>query len=190
MSLRHCFQYCMSAYFSFLYVVYVSGQFACLKVSFFLERQYGYYIVQNYIPSMLIVVLSWVAFWINIDAVPARISVGVLTVLTMTTQSVGVWMSLPRVSYVKAIDVWMSVNVMFVFLAMLEFAVVNTLARKEIRRLSLRMKSNKSEAEIPSDMVGDISVLFIIALKLIGCVYVPSTASAFRDGTPFTVPCE
>ncbi len=36
--------------------------------------------------------------------VPARISLGVLTVLTLTTQCVGVWMSLPRVSYIK---VWM-----------------------------------------------------------------------------------
>ena len=26
--------------------------------------------------------------------------------------------------------------------------------------------------------------------KLVGCVYVPSTARSFREGTPFTVPCE
>ena len=57
--------------------------------------------IQTYVPSMLIVSLSWVSFWINIDAVPARISLGVLTVLTLTTQSVGVSMSLPRVSYIK-----------------------------------------------------------------------------------------
>ena len=62
-------------------------------------------------------------------------------VLTMTTQCVGVWMSLPRVSYVKAIDIWMSTSVMFVFAAMLEFAVVNTLARKEIRKLSIKAKA-------------------------------------------------
>ncbi len=34
-------------------------------------------------------------------SVPARISLGVLTVLTLTTQCVGVWMGLPRVSYIK-----------------------------------------------------------------------------------------
>ena len=50
-------------------------------------------------------------------------------------------MSLPRVSYVKAIDIWMSTSVMFVFAAMLEFAVVNTLARKEIRKLSIKAKT-------------------------------------------------
>ena len=57
--------------------------------------------IQTYVPSALIVMLSWVSFWINIDAVPARISLGVLTILTMTTQSTGTTGSLPRVSYIK-----------------------------------------------------------------------------------------
>ena len=68
---------------------------------FYLERKYGYYLMQNFVPTFLIVILSWVSFWINIDAVPARISLGLLTVLTMTTQSVGLWMAMPTVSYVK-----------------------------------------------------------------------------------------
>ena len=78
-----------------------AGNFTCLAARFFFEREYGYFLLQNYIPAMLIVVLSWVSFWINMDAVPARISLGVMTVLTVTTHSVGIWMSLPRVSYVK-----------------------------------------------------------------------------------------
>jgi uncharacterized protein YqfA (UPF0365 family) len=61
--------------------------------------------IQFYIPSVLIVLLSWVSFWLTIDAVPARISLGILTVLTMTTQRSAGTASLPRVSYVKAIDV-------------------------------------------------------------------------------------
>jgi len=42
-----------------------------------------------------------------------RVSIGLLTVLTSTTQSTGVNASLPRVNYVKAIDVWMSRNGLF-----------------------------------------------------------------------------
>ena len=74
----------------------------------------------------------------------------VSSVLTMTTQCVGVWMSLPRVSYVKAIDIWMSTMVMFVFAAMLEFAIVNTLARKEIRQMSIRARA------VTNDKSGDV----------------------------------
>ena len=86
-------------------------------------------------PSILIVILSWVAFWINIDAIPARVSLGLLTVLTMTTQSTGARGSLPRVSYIKAIDVWMSMCLIFVFASLLEFAVVNVISRKEVRTI-------------------------------------------------------
>jgi len=31
------------------------------------------------VPSMLVVILSWVSFWINVDASPARVSIGLLT---------------------------------------------------------------------------------------------------------------
>lgn len=33
-----------------------------------------------------LVVVSWVSFWLDKDAVPARVSLGVTTLLTMTTQ--------------------------------------------------------------------------------------------------------
>lgn len=95
--------------------------------------------IQVYIPSFLIVCLSWVSFWLNIDAVPARISLGLLTVLTMTTQSSGARATLPRVSYIKAIDIWMATCLLFVFAALIEFSVVNVKTRVQQRkRLSLK----------------------------------------------------
>ncbi|KAL3880435.1 hypothetical protein ACJMK2_032673 [Sinanodonta woodiana] len=107
------------------------GEFACISAQLLLKRQVGYYIVQIFLPSVMIVVLSWVSFWVDIDAVPARISLGVLTVLTMTTQSSGTRLSLPMVSYVKAIDVWMATCMLFVFASLLEFAYVNVLSRRK-----------------------------------------------------------
>lgn len=97
-------------------------------------RDIGYYLVQMYIPSMLIVMLSWISFWLNVNAVPGRISLGVLTVLTMTQQSSTVNATLPRVSYTKAIDIWMSMCLVFVFAALIEFAVANVLARKDTNK--------------------------------------------------------
>ena len=41
--------------------------------------------MQVYIPSSLIVVMSWVSFWLNRGAAPARVGLGVTTVLTMVT---------------------------------------------------------------------------------------------------------
>ncbi|XP_055958843.1 glycine receptor subunit alpha-2 [Patella vulgata] len=111
--------------------------FACIRASFQLRRAIGYFIVQVYIPSIMIVILSWISFWIDVEAVPARISLGVLTVLTMTTQSSGAQSSLPKVSYIKAIDVWMAMCLFFVFAALLEFAYVNVVTRRRTKQLLL-----------------------------------------------------
>uniref|UniRef100_A0A672NKQ0 Glycine receptor subunit alpha-2-like n=1 Tax=Sinocyclocheilus grahami TaxID=75366 RepID=A0A672NKQ0_SINGR len=110
---------------------YNTGKFTCIEVKFLLERQMGYYLIQMYIPSLLIVILSWVSFWIHMDAAPARVALGITTVLTMTTQSSGSRASLPKVSYVKAIDVWMAVCLLFVFAALLEYAGVNFVSRQQ-----------------------------------------------------------
>ncbi|XP_056244734.1 glycine receptor subunit alpha-2 isoform X5 [Seriola aureovittata] len=129
---------------------YNTGKFTCIEVKFHLERQMGYYLIQMYIPSLLIVILSWVSFWINMDAAPARVALGITTVLTMTTQSSGSRASLPKVSYVKAIDIWMAVCLLFVFAALLEYAGVNFVSRqqKEFLRLRRRQRRNHKDEDM------------------------------------------
>ncbi|GCB63030.1 hypothetical protein scyTo_0007325 [Scyliorhinus torazame] len=124
---------------------YNTGRFTCIEVRFHLERQMGYYLIQMYIPSLLIVILSWVSFWINMDAAPARVALGITTVLTMTTQSSGSRASLPKVSYVKAIDIWMAVCLLFVFSALLEYAAVNFVSRQHKELLRLRRRKRKDD---------------------------------------------
>ncbi|NXF77538.1 GLRA3 protein, partial [Sclerurus mexicanus] len=127
---------------------YNTGKFTCIEVRFHLERQMGYYLIQMYIPSLLIVILSWVSFWINMDAAPARVALGITTVLTMTTQSSGSRASLPKVSYVKAIDIWMAVCLLFVFSALLEYAAVNFVSRQHKELLRFRRKRKKSKVKV------------------------------------------
>ncbi|XP_068456631.1 glycine receptor subunit alpha-2-like [Clinocottus analis] len=129
---------------------YNTGKFTCIEVKFYLERQMGYYLIQMYIPSLLTVILSWVSFWINMDAAPARVGLGITTVLTMTTQSSGSRASLPKVSYVKAIDIWMAVCLLFVFAALLEYAAVNFVSRqhKEFFRLRKKLKEQQRQRTV------------------------------------------
>ncbi|CAL8081360.1 unnamed protein product [Orchesella dallaii] len=102
-----------------------TGVYQRLSLSFKLQRNIGYFIFQTYLPSILIVMLSWVSFWINHEATSARVALGITTVLTMTTISTGVRSSLPRISYVKAIDIYLVMCFVFVFAALLEYAAVN-----------------------------------------------------------------
>ena len=76
--------------------IMISGAFACVFAEFHFDRKFEYYLLQTYFPSMLVVMLSWVSFWIDPAAVPARISLGLLTVLTMTTQTSVLNSRLPR----------------------------------------------------------------------------------------------
>lgn len=104
--------------------------------------------IQLYIPSILIVFLSWVSFYLNVSAVPARISLGILTVLTLTTQRSAGMAALPKVSYIKAIDVWMASCLCFVFAALLEFAFVNVLDRRYLKIIA-SMKENELTGKCP-----------------------------------------
>ncbi|XP_016394673.1 gamma-aminobutyric acid receptor subunit rho-1-like isoform X1 [Sinocyclocheilus rhinocerous] len=96
-----------------------------LYINFILRRHIFFFMLQTYFPTMLMVMLSWVSFWIDRRAVPARVSLGITTVLTMSTIITGVSASMPQVSYVKAVDIYLWASFLFVFLSVIEYAAVN-----------------------------------------------------------------
>ncbi|CAL4066208.1 unnamed protein product, partial [Meganyctiphanes norvegica] len=104
---------------------YSTGNFTCVEIIFTLKRRLGYYMFHTYIPTCLIVIMSWVSFWIKPEIAPARVTLGVTSLLTLSTQHAKSQANLPPVSYIKAIDVFMSSCTVFVFLALMEYAVVN-----------------------------------------------------------------
>ena len=50
--------------------------YSVLQVSFNLRRKQGYFLIQVYLPCILIVVLSWVSFWLNREATSDRVNLG------------------------------------------------------------------------------------------------------------------
>ncbi|KAA0713545.1 Gamma-aminobutyric acid receptor subunit delta GABA(A) receptor subunit delta [Triplophysa tibetana] len=120
-----------------------AGRFPRLSLRFQLRRNRGVYIIQSYMPSILLVAMSWVSFWISQSAVPARVSLGITTVLTMTTLMVSARSSLPRASAIKALDVYFWICYVFVFAALIEYAFAHYNADYS-KKEKAKVKSNKN----------------------------------------------
>lgn len=129
-----------------------TGSYSCLKVDLLFKREFSYYLIQIYIPCCMLVIVSWVSFWLDPNAIPARVSLGVTTLLTMATSISGINSSLPPVSYTKAIDVWTGVCLTFVFGALLEFALVNYASRSDAHRAALKQQQAAFAAQRKWDM--------------------------------------
>ncbi|XP_060659089.1 gamma-aminobutyric acid receptor subunit beta isoform X3 [Drosophila nasuta] len=107
-----------------------TGNYSRLACEIQFVRSMGYYLIQIYIPSGLIVIISWVSFWLNRNATPARVALGVTTVLTMTTLMSSTNAALPKISYVKSIDVYLGTCFVMVFASLLEYATVGYMAKR------------------------------------------------------------
>lgn len=123
--------------------MYKTGLFSGLKMELNFQRRSIYYLIQIYVPSAMIVVLSWISFWIDNQSIPARTALGITTVLAMTTLLFGVQSSLPSVPYIKAVDLFMIVSFAAVFVALVEFAVVNYTSMREKEQKESRATKNK-----------------------------------------------
>ncbi|XP_058457753.1 gamma-aminobutyric acid receptor alpha-like isoform X2 [Malaya genurostris] len=104
--------------------LYVS-EYSMLLVSFHLQRHMGNFLIQVYGPCVLLVVLSWVSFWLNREATADRVSLGITTVLTMTFLGLEARTDLPKVPYPTALDFFVFLSFAFIFATIIQFAVVH-----------------------------------------------------------------
>ncbi|XP_069355161.1 gamma-aminobutyric acid receptor subunit alpha-6 isoform X2 [Maniola hyperantus] len=102
-----------------------SCDFSVLQVSFNLQRHTGYFLIQVYVPCILIVVLSWVSFWIHREATSDRVGLGITTVLTLSTISLDSRTDLPKVRYATALDWFLLMSFFYCIATLLEFAGVH-----------------------------------------------------------------
>ncbi|KAF7464295.1 hypothetical protein GHT09_007405 [Marmota monax] len=122
-----------------------TGYYTCVEVIFTLRRQVGFYMMGVYAPTLLIVVLSWLSFWINPDASAARVPLGIFSVLSLASECTTLAAELPKVSYVKALDVWLIACLLFGFASLVEYAVVQVMLNNPKRVEAEKARIAKAE---------------------------------------------
>ncbi|XP_038051611.1 glycine receptor subunit alpha-2-like [Patiria miniata] len=118
-----------------------------LNFSICLHRFGGFFILTEMSTSFILCVLSWLNYWLDPDQAPARISLGITTVLAAITHANSATKrGLPALSYVTALDIWFNLNVNITIIGLAEYGLVHVLtvrARKLEERLERTLTGDK-----------------------------------------------
>ena len=126
-----------------------AGNYSSLSFTVHLTREVGFYVMDYFLPSIMIVAISWVSFWLQADQTPARTTLGCTTLLSFITLASSQENNLPKVSYIKISEVWFLGCTCFIFGSLIEFAFVNTIWR---RKHSVEVKKVSSKHIIKSTL--------------------------------------
>ena len=120
-----------------------SSKYPGLIMEIILTRNIDYHLMQTFLPSTLYVtlgriiqdnllnlellckiIIGYLSLYIPPDSVAGRVAIGMTTIMTMTTMFGGVRESVPKVSYITLLDIWMVMCLIFVNLFMFESILV------------------------------------------------------------------
>lgn len=111
------------------------------------ERESGFFLLGIYFPLTLVVVCSWVAFWIVKTDTPSRTSLGIITILSVTKIGFG-GKTKPKVGYSTALDIYNIICFAFTFAALFEFVLINFIGMFVQRYKAEEEARKKEEKEV------------------------------------------
>ncbi|XP_065069432.1 glutamate-gated chloride channel alpha-like [Rhopilema esculentum] len=100
------------------------GNYDYLQLHFRFYRYLAFYFLRDFFPCILIVILSWMTFWIDYQSTPARVAMGITTVLTIVTMTNNIRNNSPPAGLFRSIDYYLLMCNLFVFAALAEYALV------------------------------------------------------------------
>lgn len=112
--------------------------YSLLKVELYFIRDISDKMAGCYLPSFLIIIISFTTFWLGLDSTSERVTIGITSVLALVTQFAEIRKTLPPVKYVSAVDVWMLMCMVFLAAQLIQTTVVHYMYEKRKRREKLR----------------------------------------------------
>ena len=102
---------------------------AALTFSVIVDRQIGYYLWKVIAPLILIIMMSWIVFWIDPQESGTQIGVATTSMLTLIAYRFMIGGLLPKVSYLTRLDHFILWSTILVFGTLVVVVVTSSLAK-------------------------------------------------------------
>ncbi len=104
--------------------------FPMLSYEWEVRRKIGYYIWKVIIPLAMVVMMSWVVFWLDPKQAGPQIGIAATSILTLIAYRFTLGFLVPRLSYLTRLDYFIAGASLLVFVALLEALTTVSLAEE------------------------------------------------------------
>ena len=103
---------------------YVEKDYSVVGFTMVLERHYGKYILEFYLPSTILVMASWVSFLIPAHIVPGRMALLITLLLVLINQFGDINVVVPQSESPTALTIWALCCILFVGGSLMVYAIL------------------------------------------------------------------
>ncbi len=112
------------------YVPAVDKHLARLDLVLSAQRLTSYYTWQQLLPLLLVVMMTWVVFWLPLEFVPPRVGLAATSMLTLIAYRFAMSSVLPPIAYLTRLDVFMIGSSVLIFVALATAVAITYIAEQ------------------------------------------------------------
>lgn len=120
---------------------FMKGESALPSITFSMraQRESGFYFLVYVIPLVLIILMSFTVFWLNPELASSQISIATTSMLTLIAYRYIVVGSLPKISYLTRIDIFVLGSSILIFITFLQAILTASLMSKGNKTLTIKI---------------------------------------------------
>jgi hypothetical protein len=122
-----------------LYIAPVDKHLERLDLILGATRLSGYYTWQQLLPLLLIVMMTWVVFWIPLEVIPSRVGLAATSMLTLIAYRFAMSSVLPPIAYLTRLDIFMIGASVLVFAGLATTVAVSYIFDQKNEELATRV---------------------------------------------------
>lgn len=141
-----------------------TGSYSCVMATLTLQRDARYYMILIYIPLAMCVLISWLSYWICSSPIRITLLMFDLTGAGALIHSVN--NSVPATGYAKSLDCYTGISLIFLFVALIEFVVVQYTFKRELQNEKIHCMMNDVRSNVLDRMCRLLIPIFFILFVL------------------------